>query len=64
MNQPIRMESLISEPAVGFEQPFEMLVACHERVNRMLTLLSRLREHMSSHGADDNARQAARDVMR
>lgn len=64
MNQPIRMESLISAPAVGFEQPFEMLVACHERVNRMLTLLSRLREHMNSHGADDNARQAARDVMR
>jgi hemerythrin-like domain-containing protein len=58
------MESLISAPAVGFEQPFEMLAACHERVNRMLTLLSRLREHMSSHGVDDNARQAARDVMR
>ena len=64
MNQPIRMASLLSTPAVGFEQPFEMLAACHERVDRMLALLARLREHLPGHGADDNARQAARDVMR
>ena len=51
-------------PGAGFEQPFEMLRACHERVHRMLRLLSRLREHLPSHGADDQARQAARDVMR
>lgn len=64
MNQPIRMASLLATPAVGFEQPFEMLRACHERVERMLALLARLREHLPGHGADDNARQAARDVMR
>jgi hemerythrin-like domain-containing protein len=64
MNQPIRMASLLATPAVGFEQPFEMLEACHERVNRMLALLARLREYLPGHGADDNARQAARDVMR
>lgn len=64
MNQPIRMTSLLSTPAVGFEQPFEMLAACHERVQRMLALLARIREHLPGHGADENARQAARDVMR
>src|SRR5665647_521132 len=64
MNQPIRMASLLATPAVGFEQPFEMLEACHERVNRMLALLVRLREYLPGHGTDDNARQAARDVMR
>jgi len=64
MSQPIRMSSLVSGPAPGFEQPFEMLEACHERVQRMLALLQRLREHLSGHGADANARQAARDVMR
>lgn len=64
MNQPIRMASLLSTPGVGFEQPFEMLEACHERVERMLALLQRLREHLPGHGADANARQAARDVMR
>jgi hemerythrin-like domain-containing protein len=47
-----------------FEQPFEMLEACHERVHRMLDLLARLRAHLAQHGADEQARQAARDVMR
>ena len=51
-------------PGPGFEEPFEMLHACHERVERMLALLQRLREHMRTHGADEQARQAARDVMR
>ena len=51
-------------PAVGFEQPFAMLEACHERVQRTLTLLARLRAHVRESGVDDNARQAARDVLR
>ena len=41
-----------------------MLHACHERVHRMLRLLGRLREHVRTHGADQQARDAARDVMR
>lgn len=64
MTQPIRLQSLVSSPAAGFEQPFEMLEACHERVHRMLTLLARLRAHVKEHGADGQAQQAARDVMR
>lgn len=64
MNQPIRMSSLVSAPAAGLEQPFEMLEACHERVHRMLALLDRLREHVREHGVDKQAEQAARDVMR
>ena len=64
MTQPIRLQSLVSAPAAGFEQPFEMLQACHERVHRMLALLARLREHLRIHGADTQAQQAARDVMR
>lgn len=51
-------------PGVGFEQPFEMLDACHERVERMLRLLGKLRDHVKTHGADHQARDAARDVMR
>ena len=53
-----------NSPGVGFEQPFAMLEACHERVLRTLGLLGRLREHVRSSGVDDNARQAARDVLR
>lgn len=51
-------------PAAGFEAPFEMLDACHERVERMLGLLGKIRTHVRTHGADAQARDAARDVMR
>lgn len=64
MIQPIRMSSLAAAPAATFEQPFDMLAACHERVDRMLALLRRLRDHMAKHGADADARKAAQDVMR
>ena len=64
MTQPIRLSSLVASPAAGFEEPFEMLAACHERVERMLALLARLRAHVREKGNDEQARQAARDVMR
>ena len=51
-------------PSAGFEQPFEMLQACHERVERTLRLLRRLRTHLQTVGCDEQARQAAIDVMR
>lgn len=52
------------QPSAAFEQPFDMLVACHERVDRMLALLARLLQHLPAHGCDVQAVQAARDVMR
>jgi hemerythrin-like domain-containing protein len=64
MIQPIGLRALVPGPAATFEQPFEMLEACHERVHRMLTLLARLRAHVRDHGNDTQAQQAARDVMR
>lgn len=51
-------------PAVGFDTPFEMLEACHERVERSLDLLARLCSYLHDHTCDDTARQAARDVLR
>lgn len=51
----------------GFDEPFDVLSACHERVVRMLDLLLRLASHLGSaghHGVDEPARQAASDVMR
>ena len=51
-------------PGVGFEQPFELLQACHERVARSLDLLQRLLEHLDAVGHDDAARAAAHDVWR
>ena len=54
----------LAAPAVGLESPFEMLLACHERVNRSLELLRRLQVHLRDKGLDEDARQAALDVMR
>ncbi len=51
-------------PAVGFGQPFELLEACHERVQRSLALLGRLIAHIDAHGHDANSRSAAADVLR
>ena len=55
---------LFAPPAAGFDAPFEMLGACHERVERTLGLLERLGEHLATQGADMQARDAARDVLR
>lgn len=56
--------ALHRSPAAGFDEPFEMLAACHERVERMLRLLQRLGGHVAEHGADTAAAEAARDLMR
>ena len=53
-----------SAPAAGFEEPFEMLATCHERIERMLKLQVRLQQHLLVKGCDEAARQSARDVMR
>ena len=51
-------------PAVGFDQPFEMLEACHDRVRRSLALLGKLVAYLSDHPHDAQSRSASRDVLR
>jgi len=51
-------------PAAGFDEPFEMLAGCHERVQRTLDLLDRLVAHVQQHGIDAPAQSAACDVLR
>ncbi|MFZ2991078.1 hemerythrin domain-containing protein [Ideonella sp.] len=51
-------------PAVGFEVPLEMLLACHGRVQHQCETLLRLEAHLRTHGADRPAQEAARAVMR
>ena len=54
----------VRRPAVGFEQPFEMLEACHERVHRSLDLLRRIVVHIDSKGHDEQSHSALGDVLR
>lgn len=58
------MTLLTPLPAAGFEEPLEMLRACHQRVTRMLILLDRLQAHLERQGADAPAAQAAVDLLR
>jgi hemerythrin-like domain-containing protein len=51
-------------PAVGLDAPFEMLVACHERVHRSLDLLRRLQQHLLEYGPSAETVQASGDVLR
>lgn len=51
-------------PAVGFDQPFDMLEACHERVQRSLGLLQRIMDHIDREGHDASSRSATADVLR
>lgn len=60
----ISIKNLLTEVGPSFDQPFEMLTACHDRVRRSLDLLVRLRAHLAEHGADTQAQQAAADIQR
>ena len=51
-------------PASGTEAPLEMLAACHTRVERQCRTLRRLVPHLATAGVDDEARTAARAVIR
>ena len=50
--------------APSLEEPLEMLEACHERIEAQLRTLERLLDYLPRHGADEQARQAARNVLR
>lgn len=51
-------------PAPAFDEPLEMLAACHERIEAQLCTLEKLIGHLGEHGCDPAAREAAAGVMR
>ncbi|MDO9450352.1 MAG: hemerythrin domain-containing protein [Rugosibacter sp.] len=53
-----------STPAAGPESPLEMLAACHKRIRHQCATLLRLLPHLATHGADEEARTAAAQVIR
>jgi hemerythrin-like domain-containing protein len=64
MPRPLTITDPSSLPAPGFDQPFEMLEACHGKIRQMLALTNRIRRHVAQHGSDAQARTAAQDVIR
>ena len=51
-------------PSAIPEAPLEMLSACHARIERQCATLRRLVPHLQTHGADEEARTAAANVIR
>ncbi|HET7524661.1 MAG TPA: hemerythrin domain-containing protein [Burkholderiaceae bacterium] len=51
-------------PSAGFEVPLEMLAACHLRLEAQCDTLRRLVPHVATHGADQQARDAASAIVR
>ncbi len=51
-------------PGAGFDEPVEMWLACHQRVQRFAALLSRLAEHVRQNGADEDAQVTATSIRR
>ncbi|GAB4126579.1 MAG: hemerythrin domain-containing protein [Sideroxydans sp.] len=58
------MDSLFGTAAPGFDDPLEMLRACHGRITAQCTTLRKLQAHLTTHGHDSQAMQAAQAVLR
>ncbi|WP_188705211.1 hemerythrin domain-containing protein [Silvimonas iriomotensis] len=58
------MFNRFSDQHAGFDDPVSLLLACHERVRYYLSLLQKLSAHHATHGSDEQARDAARAVLR
>jgi len=52
------------ETLAGFDDPLEMLLACHRRIEKQLETLKRLRAHVDAKGVDAEASSAAQAVLR
>jgi hemerythrin-like domain-containing protein len=51
-------------PAPGFDEPLEMLYACHGRIQDQIATLEKMVPHLARAGCDAAAREAARAVLR
>jgi pyridoxamine 5'-phosphate oxidase len=55
---------VIKQPGPGWDEPLEMLEACHERIHSQLGTLERLAPHLETKGCDAEAKSAAQAVLR
>jgi len=59
------MSTLIGgAPAPSFDDPLEMLRACHGRIQAQCATLQKLLTHLPTHGCDTQAQQAAQAILR
>jgi len=57
------LENLI-KPDPSFDQPLEMLLACHDKIRRFCDQLDKLEPYIAEHGVDDVAKHSIAAVVR
>jgi len=63
--QPARKAArALVDPPAGFDDPLDMLLGCHRRIEKQLETLKRLRAHLDAKGIDAEASAAAESVLR
>lgn len=53
-----------TEAAPSFDDPLQMLRACHEKILRQCDTLQKLAAHLTNNGCDAQAQQAAQGILR
>lgn len=56
--------NLFPSPSAGFDDPLEVLDACHDRVRRFSDLAIRIAQKLQASGVDADVRAAAQSVIR
>lgn len=60
----LTLDTLSSAAAPSFEQPLEMLQACHDKIRRFCDQLDLLPSYIEQHGVNEAARNAIDGVVR
>lgn len=56
--------TILFDAPPGFDDPLEMLLGCHRRIEKQLETLKRLRTHVEARGVDAEASSAAQSVLK
>lgn len=55
--------TILFETPAGFDDPLEMLLGCHRRIEKQLKTLMRLRAHLARQAVDAEASAAAQSIL-
>lgn len=59
----MKSDALIAA-APGFDEPLELLLACHDRITARCETLARLVDYLPAHGVDASLCEAAKSIVR
>ncbi|WP_230370020.1 hypothetical protein [Paludibacterium denitrificans] len=60
----LTLHNLGNTAAVSFEQPLEMLLACHDKIRRFCDQLDKLPGYVAQHGVDEAAKNTIDGAIR